>query len=721
MKKQFFFLVGGLLVLPLLLLLVQSEAGYYRQLIGPEGRISLSQYAAAKKLEAQTGGAKILWDDTTLAAPFMIGGDLQQTVPIDDEAVRLSSLTAATLDFFEKNKALYGLKNPAQELRMVKDQTDEAATYLTFQQHYQGIPVYGGEIIARVRPDGTLDNLAGHYFPVSFLSINPAINSEKALEIVAQSLGLTSAKESLVELMIVNLNVFENQAQSQTDEFRLAWRVELGNWVYFIDAQTGEIIDKYSLVTEARNRETYLAKQDGPVNTPEDLKKTLWANESGRVSEIDNLNAEDAHKNAIKVYDFFKNRFNWDSYDGEGSKMITSVDGVGPRFPACNAAWVGGQGWNLVFFGKSGETLGFNLCPYKHFSLAVDAVGHEWTHGVVFSRTTLQYLGQSGGIHETLADFYGEMIEGRMTWKIGEDLSTQNPPKPLRNMADPRQSESPQPDHVDQINSEEVHYLCGVTNKASYLLAAGGSHRGITVQGIGEEKVSQLYWRVIFHHLTTVCNFSCFREKVLLACGELPQICGQAEKNAIKNAFAAVGVGQPAPTTSGTPSPSTTPRPTATAGPSPTPGGPTNTPQPSATSGPSPTGGPLPTATPTPEGNFLFLKARFESSSSVNQLPFLFTLSVPGTNFSQKIVIAQSGEVESISLEGLETGKTYDFILSSYGYLAAKRSLTIAEGRNPPVGYLDFGYLGIGDLNQDNQINALDWSWMKLNYGASGE
>jgi hypothetical protein len=48
--------------------------------------------------------------------------------------------------------------------------------------------------------------------------------------------------------------------------------------------------------------------------------------------------------------------------------------------------------------------------------------------------------------------------------------------------------------------------------------------------------------------------------------------------------------------------------------------------------------------------------------------------------------------------------------------------LTITAGQNPPAGgYLDFGLLKAGDLNGDDQINGLDWSLLKNQYGESGQ
>jgi len=152
-------------------------------------------------------------------------------------------------------------------------------------------------------------------------------------------------------------------------------------------------------------------------------------------------------------------------------------------------------------------------------------------------------------------------------------------------------------------------------------------------------------------------------------------------------------------------------------------GGRVSTPTPTVSQSPSPTCGP--TSTPGPEptptgGATLYIKASFEGSTT-SQSPMLVTLKTKDTDFSKTVVLSEEGESEEIILEGLSVGQSYEFLISSFGFLTNKQPLTLSTGRNPASGFLDFGTLKSGDLNDDNQINGLDWSWMKLNYGENGE
>jgi hypothetical protein len=129
---------------------------------------------------------------------------------------------------------------------------------------------------------------------------------------------------------------------------------------------------------------------------------------------------------------------------------------------------------------------------------------------------------------------------------------------------------------------------------------------------------------------------------------------------------------------------------------------------------------PTPTVTPVVKA-WLTIKAQFDGFTDLNKGKMSATLKAKGTNLNKVIIFYEDGVADEIPLDNLEPG-TYEFILSSFGYLSAKRSLTITAGQNPPAGgYLDFGLLKAGDLNGDDQINGLDWSLLKKQYGESGQ
>ncbi|MCC6411276.1 MAG: hypothetical protein IT270_06435, partial [Saprospiraceae bacterium] len=149
-----------------------------------------------------------------------------------------------------------GIVQPAAEFVVKSVQTDEkGSSHVRLLQVYQGIPVYGAEVIAH-RNRGSFDMLNGRYFPTPQLSaLTPSISAAQAVEAAKQHFGTDKVKNnwSAQELSWIgggtpvtgSLQVYHHGRN--TREERLVWVVEghfnlLKRAVYFIDALNGEVI-----------------------------------------------------------------------------------------------------------------------------------------------------------------------------------------------------------------------------------------------------------------------------------------------------------------------------------------------------------------------------------------------------------------------------------------------------------------------------------------------
>ncbi|TGV30951.1 peptidase M4 family protein, partial [Mesorhizobium sp. M00.F.Ca.ET.186.01.1.1] len=86
-----------------------------------------------------------------------------------------------------------------------------------------------------------------------------------------------------------------------------------------------------------------------------------------------------------------------------------------------------------------------------------------------------------------------------------------------------------------------VHINSGINNKAAYLLAEGGTHHGVTVNGIGRQDTAKIYYHALTHYLTPYSNFSAMRQAAVHSATDLfgansPQVA------AVNAAYSAVGV-----------------------------------------------------------------------------------------------------------------------------------------------------------------------------------
>jgi Zn-dependent metalloprotease len=196
-------------------------------------------------------------------------------------------------------------------------------------------------------------------------------------------------------------------------------------------------------------------------------------------------------------------------------KQGTGSDGC----PYANAFWDGTQ----MVFGQG-------------YAAADDVVGHELTHGYVQHTSGLFALHQSGAINESVADVIGEVVDHRNVrprdtdddWTIGEDLP---PGSPVRNLAHPGQSSTPQPDRMSDYRAARlsddngaVHLDDGIGNRTAYLISQGGELDGQAFSGIDEgdaglTKTGQLYLAVI-KRLTSGAQYADLGRTLIATCEE---------------------------------------------------------------------------------------------------------------------------------------------------------------------------------------------------------
>ncbi len=489
----------------------------------------------------------IEWDEET-GVPSALRGSLSSpSAPVGAQSVE-DAARAAAYGFLQRHRAIYRLQSATREFPGSRVVSDEAGTTVRVFQMHQGIEVYDGELSIALDAQNRVTQVLGRYRPQLQLSIEPTVGMEQAIEAARARFGLDIEEPTptTTRLLIVNTGCFPETSELGNQD-RLAWRVEVLTQVCFVDAQDGSILLTYDNAQTTRIRETYAAQHCLA------LPGTLWIRESGPVPDqpVDEI-AWSAHRHAGAFYDFYHDNYGLDSFDGRGHKMASTVhsgiyDGSGCN--QNNAAFI--PTLRQVVYGD-GDGVRFGPFPR-----ALDVVAHEWQHACTFFAITwsdgsprgLDYRDESGALNESYSDFFGTLVEDK-DWFIGEDCYTpETPHDALRDMADP--ARFGQPDHYSEYvdsgdQNRRVHINSGIMNKCAYLMSVGGTHHGVAVLGMGKELAGAIWYRALRHHLHGTSKFVEARLAMLQACQELFPGNGLRYR-AVQNAFAAVGIGEPAP------------------------------------------------------------------------------------------------------------------------------------------------------------------------------
>ncbi|KZE63945.1 bacillolysin [Fictibacillus phosphorivorans] len=497
------------------------------------------------------------------------------------------SAKEVVMSYLQKESNTFKLgSQKAEEAFTVKSVTkDELGRQLVrLQQTYKGVPVWGSTQVAHVNDQGELVVFSGTVVPnlqdKPGLGFGKKISASKAVAAAVKDLGFTPEYEADPTSDLV--------VYTEGHQAAYAYLVNLnflspkpGNYNYFVDAVSGKILNSYNDLDEAHgdtkapptggggslvgtnavgsgtgvlgdsktlntllSSGTYYLQDNtrgGGVFTydgqnRQQLPGKLWADADNQFNAAYDRAAVDAHYYAGATYDYYKSVFNRNSYDNKGAALKSTVH-YGRNYN--NAFWNGQQ---MVYGDGDGTT-------FVSLSGGLDVVAHELTHAVTDFSSDLIYQNESGALNESLSDIFGTLVEHHANnnpdYEIGEDIYTPNKAgDALRSMSDPTKYGDPDHYSVRYTGTSDnggVHINSGIINKAAYLLAVGGTHYGVTVPAIGNEKVGAIYYRANTVYLTASSNFSQARAALVQAASDLYGATS-AEVAAVKKSYDAIGV-----------------------------------------------------------------------------------------------------------------------------------------------------------------------------------
>jgi len=208
------------------------------------------------------------------------------------------------------------------------------------------------------------------------------------------------------------------------------------------------------------------------------------------------------------TYDLYYDIYGRNSIDGKGMRLDSTVH---YQRNYDNAFWDGKQ---MVYGDGDGEL-------FNRFTIAIDVMGHELTHGVTQYEAKLTYSQQPGALNESMSDVFGSLVKqyslgqtvDQADWLIGQGLlaagvngvALRSMKAPGTAYNDPVLGKDPQPAHMkDYVNTISdnggVHINSGIPNHAFYVVAT-------QIGGKAWEKAGQIWYIALRDKLTSNSKF----------------------------------------------------------------------------------------------------------------------------------------------------------------------------------------------------------------------
>lgn len=332
----------------------------------------------------------------------------------------------------------------------------------------------------------------------------------------------TKGTETQKELAIHTLKVSEQmrgQRRALADFTAAAFRVEA-------------VGGKERIVYDARNGSslpgTAVRRENDPVST--------------------DVAVNEAFDGSGVTYDLYKNVYQRNSIDSSGMRLDSTVH---YQRGYDNAFWNGEQ----MVYGDGDEDLPESERLFNRFTIAIDVIGHELTHGVTQYEAKLNYALQPGALNESMSDVFGSLVKQyslnqtatEADWLIGAGLLTSNVNGiALRSMKapgtaydDPVLGKDPQPahmrDYVTTISDNGgVHINSGIPNHAFYVTA-------VELGGNAWDRTGQIWYVTLRDKLGANSNFQDCANLTFQVAGELFG-AGSIEQQAVQKGWAEVGL-----------------------------------------------------------------------------------------------------------------------------------------------------------------------------------
>jgi Zn-dependent metalloprotease len=427
----------------------------------------------------------------------------------------------------------FGVIDPAAQLELAGQEADVLGHHhTTYRQVHHGVPVFSGILKVHQDQTGAVIAANGKFYPLSpKLDLHPALEPAAAGRIAAAALAVPRAEIAACELVIVDPGWYGDPPLGPHLAYSVVAidRAGVREEGFFIDAHTGEVLDRWSMLCTALDRSIHDAA--GTAALPGPLARSEG---QGPVTDAD-VNA--AYDYAGDTYHYFWYAFGRDSFDAAGRTIVATANSTAAVCP--NAFW--------TFTGRQ--------AAFCAGTVSDDVVAHEITHGVTQQTANLIYQNQSGQLNESFSDVFGELVDlfnggaawsgapepppawsghptgpgtdapnSRRTacsdapaypngvrWLFGEDATAWTGGA-LRDMWDPTCRNDP-----DRANSPlqtcnlgdsgGVHHGSGIPNHAFAMLADGQTFNGYTINAIGPIKAGAVWYRALTTYLTISSDF----------------------------------------------------------------------------------------------------------------------------------------------------------------------------------------------------------------------
>jgi Zn-dependent metalloprotease len=417
----------------------------------------------ARRLDAKTRGhLKVRWSRRT-GAPRSVRGVMTEPAA--------GSVEDIARQFLADQHQLFGMPDDLSDLHYVQAIERRGVWHVTFRQMYANMPVFGANILVHIDQGDRVQMVNGDYYTAIKVETSSApIAKPVAVEAVMSELGLSGAPPADTRADMV---IFPHNGQyCRAYQVMLRTQDPLGNWVYFVDAASGEVVDGYNAIYFVKGKGSIYnmnpKRDNDEVVTAElfDLEgdKTLTGayfvveNDAGpeAVAPTDThefiYEADNSHFDEAMVYyhlsraaEFFRNL----GHKTDPEPLFAHVHVPNPYTNEADYDNAYYSSFEQAFYFGHGKV-------FNDLAQEAAVIYHEYTHAVVDMAQPVMGTHEANALHEGYADYFACSLTNDP--QIGEYVVGSTGTANLRNLRNQKT--------YDDLTGTDVHVdgeIWGVT------------------------------------------------------------------------------------------------------------------------------------------------------------------------------------------------------------------------------------------------------------------
>ena len=361
---------------------------------------------ATPEWNVQTGGV------------LSITGDLAEPI--------LGTATEVTQRFLAENFKVFGVKENLEDLVEVDRFSLAYLETVKYQQTYENYPIFGAEMLVSIDPQNRVRIVAADNLikPEKQAKVPEPTSRTEAKQVALEDLGEDTRQRGVIQSDVVWYPSRKDYAL--TYHFLMPMETPFGDWDYFIDASTGDILDSYNSLRFSvfgPRGKVYMENPDESVVTDTVILKNLkcpYKYLNGTYCKVLNEDAPEAvassawafyypdnttHFDEVQLYYAMERTYQYFLRLGfrgflskNRNKVLTGTVHQGTNY---NNAYYSPATGQIYFGDGSGPPGGLN-----DLSKEVDVVAHEFTHALIDEiRPGISGV-DAGGLHEGTADYF---------------------------------------------------------------------------------------------------------------------------------------------------------------------------------------------------------------------------------------------------------------------------------------------------------------------------